>query len=77
MEAFENKCSRKKIYPMESLKTFEVLYDEERKIVFERAQRRDRIPEGILNRIHESLDISGTTSERSKANDIVGNTVSR
>eukprot|EP00795_Rhopilema_esculentum_P007069 gene7069-12708_t len=38
IEAFENKCNKKKLNPLESLKTFEVLFDEERKICFQKAE---------------------------------------
>lgn len=41
IEAFENKCKKKKVHPIESLKTYEILFDEERKISFERAKRVD------------------------------------
>ena len=34
MEAFENSCKKKNIHPIESLKTFDILFDEGRNLTF-------------------------------------------
>jgi len=68
VEAFENKCSKKKIHPLESMKTFEVLYDEERRISYERSRRTKRTKR-VLGEADGSSNAPESTAEESKAID--------